>query len=43
VVLGDSLEKIARKYGLSQKAIIQANSMANPTVKLGQTLIIPVP
>ncbi|HMW48612.1 MAG TPA: LysM peptidoglycan-binding domain-containing protein, partial [Cellvibrionaceae bacterium] len=40
---GDTLEKIARRYGVSQKAIMQANGMPNGTVKLGQTLLIPVP
>jgi N-acetylmuramoyl-L-alanine amidase len=43
VVSGDTLERIARKYGVSQKAIMQANGMNNPTVKRDQTLIIPVP
>jgi|GEM_PF-19015 len=40
---GDTLEKIARRYGVSQKVIMQANGMPNATVKLGQTLLIPVP
>ena len=40
---GDTLEKIARRYGVSQKAIMQANGLPNGTVKLGQTLLIPVP
>jgi N-acetylmuramoyl-L-alanine amidase len=43
VVPGDSLEKIARRYGVSQKQIIQTNAMPNSTVKLGQTLRIPAP
>lgn len=43
VVAGDTLEKIARKYGVSQKAVMQANGMRNATVKRDQTLIIPVP
>ncbi|HEY6530451.1 MAG TPA: N-acetylmuramoyl-L-alanine amidase, partial [Cellvibrionaceae bacterium] len=43
VIKGDTLEKIARHYGVTQKAIIQANGMPNGVVKLGQTLIIPVP
>ncbi|MFC3396780.1 N-acetylmuramoyl-L-alanine amidase AmiB [Brenneria rubrifaciens] len=41
VVRGDSLSTIAARYGVSMKAIQQANDMSSGTVQLGQTLIIP--
>ncbi|MCX8958279.1 N-acetylmuramoyl-L-alanine amidase AmiB [Erwinia psidii] len=41
VVRGDSLTAIAARYGISPKAIQQANSMKSQNVMLGQTLIIP--
>lgn len=41
VVRGDSLTAIAAHYGVSPKAIQQANNMKSPNVMLGQTLIIP--
>lgn len=41
VVRGDSLTAIAVKYGVSPKAIQQANNMRSQNVMLGQTLIIP--
>lgn len=42
VVQGDSLEKIAKLYSVSQEAIMVANQMPNRVVKLGQQLKIPV-
>ncbi|WP_038912017.1 N-acetylmuramoyl-L-alanine amidase AmiB [Dickeya dadantii] len=41
VTLGDTLSAIASRYGVSMKAIQQANNMSSGTVQLGQTLIIP--
>lgn len=41
VVRGDTLSDIAAHYGVSMKAIQQANNMSSGTVQLGQTLIIP--
>ncbi len=41
VVRGDSLSTIAAKYGVSSKAIMQANKMSSSKVILGQTLKIP--
>ncbi|WP_034939929.1 N-acetylmuramoyl-L-alanine amidase AmiB [Erwinia mallotivora] len=41
VVRGDSLTAIAAHYGVSPKAIQQANNMKSQNVMLGQTLIIP--
>ena len=39
---GDSIYKIARKFGVSPTAIIKANNLSNPnTIFPGQTLIIP--
>lgn len=41
VVRGDSLTAIAAHYGVSPKAIMQANNMKSVNVMLGQTLKIP--
>ncbi|MBV4368052.1 N-acetylmuramoyl-L-alanine amidase AmiB [Erwinia phyllosphaerae] len=41
VVRGDSLTGIAARYGVSPKAIQQANNMKSQNVMLGQTLTIP--
>ncbi len=41
VVKGDTLDKIARQYGVSGAAIKQANGMKNDTVVLGKKLVIP--
>lgn len=41
VASGDSLSAIAARYGVSTQRVMQANSMRNTTVKLGQTLKIP--
>lgn len=41
VVPGDSLSAIAAHYGVSAKAIQQANKMKSQNVMLGQTLTIP--
>ncbi|QKJ88826.1 N-acetylmuramoyl-L-alanine amidase [Paramixta manurensis] len=41
VVRGDSLTAIAAHYGVSPKAIMQANNMKSSNVMLGQTLKIP--
>ncbi|MGB9095900.1 MAG: N-acetylmuramoyl-L-alanine amidase AmiB [Erwinia sp.] len=41
VVRGDSLTAIAAHYGVSSKAIQQANKMKSQNVMLGQTLTIP--
>ncbi|MCU5773618.1 N-acetylmuramoyl-L-alanine amidase AmiB [Erwiniaceae bacterium BAC15a-03b] len=41
VVRGDSLTAIAAHYGVSSKAIMQANNMKSANVMLGQTLTIP--
>lgn len=40
---GDTLSKIATKFGTNSKAIVQANGLANAhKLKLGQTLKIPI-
>lgn len=41
VVKGDTLGRIARKYGVSQREIMQANRMRNDIVQLGRKLVIP--
>jgi LysM repeat protein len=41
VVRGDTLERIARKYGVEARAIMQANRMKNDVVQLGRKLVIP--
>ena len=41
---GDSLGKIAQRYGLRMEDIVQANNIDNPNLlAVGQTLTIPVP
>ena len=43
VVAGDTLGKIADRYGVSIEALIAANNIANPNVlEVGQELVIPV-
>jgi spore germination protein len=40
--LGDTLSSIAKKFGVSVNAIIDANSISNPNrIYLGQELVIP--
>jgi LysM repeat protein len=41
VVRGDTLTRIARKYSVDAKAIMQANGMKNDIVRLGAKLTIP--
>lgn len=41
VVAGDTLSRIASRYGVSASAIQRHNNMKDSTVKLGQTLKIP--
>ncbi|WP_323814056.1 N-acetylmuramoyl-L-alanine amidase [Cellvibrio sp. NN19] len=41
VVAGDTLSRIASRYGVSVSAIQRHNNMKNATVKIGQTLRIP--
>lgn len=41
VAAGDTLGRIAAKYGVSSASIKQANGMTNDTVVLGRKLIIP--
>lgn len=43
VVAGDSLWGIARRYDVEMDAIRQANGLDGDRVRIGQTLIIPVP
>ncbi|HEX7975448.1 MAG TPA: LysM peptidoglycan-binding domain-containing protein [Anaerolineales bacterium] len=44
VEVGDTLAKIAQKYGVSVQQLIQANNLANPDiVEVGRTLDIPAP
>src|SRR5262245_46197818 len=41
---GDTLAAIARRFGVSYQAIMQANGIANPNrIYVGQRLIIPMP
>jgi LysM repeat protein len=40
----DSLDKIAARYGVSSKALLQRNNLSSPDrIVLGRTLIIPAP
>jgi LysM repeat protein len=41
VVRGDTLSRIARKYSVDPKAIMQANGMKNDVIRLGAKLTIP--
>lgn len=41
VVRGDSLSKIAQKYGVSAQSIVKKNNLRSENVMLGQTLTIP--
>lgn len=41
VVAGDTLSRIAVRYGVTVPQLIRHNNMKNPTVKIGQTLKIP--
>lgn len=43
VVRGDTLERIARKYRVEPRSIMQANRMKNDVVQLGRKLVIPAP
>jgi LysM repeat protein len=43
VVRGDTLERIARKYRVDPRAIMQANGMKTDVVRLGRKLVIPQP
>jgi N-acetylmuramoyl-L-alanine amidase len=40
-VAGDTLSRIAVRYGVTVPQLIKHNNMKNPTVKIGQTLKIP--
>lgn len=40
---GDSLSEVAALYGVSTKALRNANSLANDRIKIGQVLKIPLP
>jgi LysM repeat protein len=43
VVRGDTLERIARKYGVTPQQVMQANAMKSDVVRLGRKLVIPAP
>ncbi|MDD6652782.1 MAG: LysM peptidoglycan-binding domain-containing protein [Clostridium sp.] len=38
---GDSLWKIANKYDTTVKKIMTINNLSTPTLKIGQSLLIP--
>ncbi|MCF2972367.1 LysM peptidoglycan-binding domain-containing protein [Synechococcus sp. Nb3U1] len=41
---GDTIERIAARYGVTQRSIIQANNLRNPHwLRIGQRLAIPAP
>ncbi len=40
---GDTLITIATKYGVTVKAIMEANGLKNETIRIGEELIIPPP
>ncbi len=41
VVAGDSLYAVARKTGSTTQAIMQANNLSSPVLRIGQRLVIP--
>jgi LysM repeat protein len=41
VVSGDTLSKIAAKFGVSVTALKAANKLTTDTIKVGQKLVIP--
>ena len=41
VARGDTLVKIARRFGITVKALGQANGLPGPQIRIGQKLIIP--
>jgi LysM repeat protein len=41
VTQGDTLQRIALKYGVSPQQVMEANGMANDVVRLGHKLVIP--
>jgi LysM repeat protein len=43
VAKGDTIERIARKYHVEPREIMQANDMKSDTVRLGRKLKIPTP
>lgn len=44
VRLGDSISRIATKFGTSQRSIVRINNLRNPNrIRVGQKLVIPVP
>jgi murein DD-endopeptidase MepM/ murein hydrolase activator NlpD len=44
VEAGDTIERIAARYGVTQRSIIQANNLHNPHwLRIGQRLMIPAP
>ncbi len=41
VVSGDSLEKIAKRHGVSIQALRTANKLSNDSIRIGQVLLLP--
>jgi LysM repeat protein len=41
VVSGDSLQKIAAKFGVTVTALKTANKLTSDVIKIGQKLVIP--
>ena len=41
VAEGDTLESLAAQYGISTQSIVDANGLEEPTLVIGQTLILP--
>jgi murein DD-endopeptidase MepM/ murein hydrolase activator NlpD len=41
VAEGDTLESLAAEYGISTQSIVEANGLEEPTLVIGQTLILP--
>ena len=43
VQVGETLASIARRYGTTPEAIMRANGLSSPTIRVGQKLVVPLP
>ncbi len=40
---GDTLSSIAAQFGVSVRALVAANGLKNDTIRVGETLVVPLP
>ena len=43
VQVGETLASIAKRYGTTPEAIMRANNLSSPAIRVGQKLIVPLP